>query len=110
MWDFGQLTHHTEELYTRQIVRRFVVPLTPVVSIAGQRVVCIMLQITAYVICDLVRAKNLEALNFSAFFLDNLATNRYIYEYRILYCNRTHKLLPRKLRKLCPRFQNQIKI
>ena len=23
VWDFGQLTHHTEELYTMQIVRRF---------------------------------------------------------------------------------------
>ena len=54
VWDFGQLTHHTEELYTRQIVRRFVVPLTPDVSTAEQRVVCIMLQNTAYIICDLV--------------------------------------------------------
>ena len=39
VWDFGQLTHHTEELYTKQIVRRFVVAVTPGVSIAGQRIV-----------------------------------------------------------------------
>ena len=32
VWDFGQLTHHTEELYTAQIVRRFMVSPTPGVS------------------------------------------------------------------------------
>ncbi len=32
VWDFGQLTHHTEELYTVQIVRRFMVSPTPGVS------------------------------------------------------------------------------
>ena len=39
VWDFGQLTHHTEELYTKQIVRRFVITVTPGVSIPRQRVV-----------------------------------------------------------------------
>ncbi|CAB4020838.1 Hypothetical predicted protein, partial [Paramuricea clavata] len=29
VWDFGQLTDHTEELYTAQIVRRFMVSPTP---------------------------------------------------------------------------------
>ena len=33
VWDFGQLTHHTEELYTEQIVRRFMNSPKPVVSI-----------------------------------------------------------------------------
>ena len=34
VWDFGQLKDHTEELYTAQIVRRFMVSPTPGVSIA----------------------------------------------------------------------------
>ncbi|CAB4040909.1 Hypothetical predicted protein, partial [Paramuricea clavata] len=29
VWDFGQLTDHTEELYTAQMVRRFMAPSTP---------------------------------------------------------------------------------
>ena len=33
VWDFGQLTHHTEELYTEQIVQRFMKSLKPSVSI-----------------------------------------------------------------------------
>ena len=33
VWDFGRLTDHTEELYTAQIVRRFMVSPTPDVSI-----------------------------------------------------------------------------
>ena len=33
VWDFGQLTNHTEELYTVQIVRRFMVSPTPRVSV-----------------------------------------------------------------------------
>ena len=32
VWDFGQLTDHAEELYTAQIVRRFMVSPTPDVS------------------------------------------------------------------------------
>ena len=39
VWDFGQLTQHTEELYTKQIVRRFMIQTVPGVSIARQRVV-----------------------------------------------------------------------
>jgi hypothetical protein len=33
VWDFGQLTDHTEELYTAQIVRRFMVSPAAGVSI-----------------------------------------------------------------------------
>ena len=33
VWDFGQLTDRTEELYTAQIVRRFMVSPTPDVSV-----------------------------------------------------------------------------
>ena len=48
MWDFGQLTHHTEELYTKQIVRRFVVPSAPRVSISGQGIVCKNVSYSSY--------------------------------------------------------------
>ena len=34
VWDFGQLTDHTEELYTAQIVRRFMVTPIPRVRIS----------------------------------------------------------------------------
>ena len=33
VWDFGQLTDHTEELYTTQIVQRFMMSLAQAVSI-----------------------------------------------------------------------------
>ena len=32
VWDFGQLTERTEELYTKQIVRRFISPTVNVSS------------------------------------------------------------------------------